>query len=380
MPSKESLRPVLEVNPRVIEAHTPRPRRARVFNRVDSHVAEVIPKLRRHLQAFGVRKLAAEVLTLCYGAHKLRGMPIVVHEQGSLENIIPRVALVPGRTLGLVARHLALQDVGRGAAGVYGEIDADLPLDQAGLMFVGEPRLLEEGWEEYARVDAVHEEEVELDLLGRALRARRVVRHRVDHLRRRLRQLRVRRRAVDPELARHVNHLLRRAHQDAVVDFVVVVPARGVAQLVVSPDGMEEVDDASRLLTAGAAQLILLLGAPEVHLQRVLVGGGLRKGLGDQGRLAKLDAEAQVDQRVHEAHEQPHQQVLGARVAREQEGVDHSLEAALRYLGFEEPQEVGVVLLGTEVLSENLRVRQRPNDIIVHWREWQLVQAVAVVM
>lgn len=88
-------------------------------------------------------------------------MAIVVVGLYALKDVLPRRV-----SLGLVADDLVEEELGRAWRGVHGQVDADLPFEEADLVGCGEPRLAEKGAEEDAQIQRVDVPEVEFDLVG----------------------------------------------------------------------------------------------------------------------------------------------------------------------------------------------------------------------
>jgi len=111
------------------------------FYTIDGHIAQLSPYIALDDEAVFSLVLVrlTNLLPICEGAHKFASMAVVMVGLHALKDVLPRRI-----SLGLVVGNLVKDELG-GRGGVHGQVDADLPFEEADLVGCGEPRLAEGG-------------------------------------------------------------------------------------------------------------------------------------------------------------------------------------------------------------------------------------------
>jgi hypothetical protein len=149
--------------PRFGEPAAAHPVRLARFDGVDGHVPELQPHGAFYREAVVVLVFLARLLAVCKGADQFAGVAVVGNGCYARDDPVP-VGVLGGR----VVRDFGEEEGRTAARDVHHNVVPDFPFEEPPLYSGGEEGICggEEVGEEDARVDAVHVEEVELDLVG----------------------------------------------------------------------------------------------------------------------------------------------------------------------------------------------------------------------
>lgn len=134
-------------------------------------MADLQPHLVPDPKVVAVDVRATHLLGVRERPDQLRGVPVVLVPTDALEDGAPWITAGAGRPLRLVRSNLVLQERRRAPGRVQGKVESALPFQETDLVGPAQPRLSQEGRKEDRGVDAVDEEEIKLDHLGRPLGA-----------------------------------------------------------------------------------------------------------------------------------------------------------------------------------------------------------------
>lgn len=191
-----------------------------------------------------------------------------------------------------VVLDLLQQGLGARARHVQGQIRSCFPLQDSALVLLAEPGFLDQGGKEDRAVDTVHVVKVKFDLLGRVLSGAREVDRGTDHFRRLLLQLL----GFDLPLRGEFQHLLWRPDQDAISNFVPVIPMRRRSQLFALSRFVDQLHQTLRL----CGRFGLLLRSKQELTQPTVMRRRLSQCLDDDRRLFKFDPKPQMDDGMEE--------------------------------------------------------------------------------